>query len=483
MRRSRSSPAAAARRSWWSCAPGGTANRRNIGCAPWRTGVERGAITDEGVDRLRARIGVAQPHPQPPHYRLPERGRVPPRRRGLRRRQPAVVRSRPRHARPCGRARSRRRTSSAATRSSARTRSRRSIRRRRGAAEGRPARAAPTRSTPAASASGGRRCGRASDVGRRNALVGVHDKQSEFADRAVHEWTAEVFAARDPDVALAAQYRLMIRTERDEGARSGKYDDDRDPARTPTTRSRAIDAAYADERTPARRRAALVGGRRGGRRGRPAREGPAARHRHGLLARRHGHGPLRREGAAPRLPAAPAGAAVLPARRPQHPRRAAARALGPRVGARGPATRQTYDYGRMRETWLIHLCTDWMGDDAWLWKLDCEFRKFNYVGDTHWMRGRVTRKLPRRRRPAGGRPRRLGREPAGRDHHARATPRSCCRAASTGRSGCPIRPVAPRPVPGCSTPWPPGSATRSSPDDPGVGARASTSRTTARCCA
>jgi hypothetical protein len=33
-----------------------------------------------------------------------------------------------------------------------------------------------------------------------------------------------------------------------------------------------------------------------------------------------------------------------------------------------------------------------MGDDAWLWKLDCQFRKFNYVGDTHWMRGRVVRK-------------------------------------------------------------------------------------------
>ena len=46
----------------------------------------------------------------------------------------------------------------------------------------------------------------------------------------------------------------------------------------------------------------------------------------------------------------------------------------------------------MRETWLVHLCTDWMGDDAWLWRLDCEFRKFNWVGDTHWMRGRVTRK-------------------------------------------------------------------------------------------
>ena len=52
----------------------------------------------------------------------------------------------------------------------------------------------------------------------------------------------------------------------------------------------------------------------------------------------------------------------------------------------------TYDYGRMRETWLVHLCTDWMGDDAWLWKLECEFRLFNYVGDTHRMQGLVTRR-------------------------------------------------------------------------------------------
>ena len=58
--------------------------------------------------------------------------------------------------------------------------------------------------------------------------------------------------------------------------------------------------------------------------------------------------------------------------------------------ARRAGNPASYDYGRMRETWLIHLCTEWMGDDAWLWKLDCQFRKFNYVGDTHWMRGRVT---------------------------------------------------------------------------------------------
>jgi hypothetical protein len=32
-----------------------------------------------------------------------------------------------------------------------------------------------------------------------------------------------------------------------------------------------------------------------------------------------------------------------------------------------------------------------MGDEAWLWKLSSEFRAFNYVGDTQWISGRVTR--------------------------------------------------------------------------------------------
>ena len=59
--------------------------------------------------------------------------------------------------------------------------------------------------------------------------------------------------------------------------------------------------------------------------------------------------------------------------------------------ARRSGNPTTFDYGRMRETWLIHLCTDWMGDDAWLWRLDCQFRRFNYVGDTQWLRGTVTR--------------------------------------------------------------------------------------------
>lgn len=53
----------------------------------------------------------------------------------------------------------------------------------------------------------------------------------------------------------------------------------------------------------------------------------------------------------------------------------------------------SYDYGGMRETWLVHALTDWMGDDGWLWKLRCEHRKFNYIGDTTIVRGKVIDKV------------------------------------------------------------------------------------------
>ena len=52
----------------------------------------------------------------------------------------------------------------------------------------------------------------------------------------------------------------------------------------------------------------------------------------------------------------------------------------------------SYDYGGLRETWLCHLVTDWMGDDAWLWKLYCEHRRFNFMGDTTWLDGEVVDK-------------------------------------------------------------------------------------------
>jgi acyl dehydratase len=52
----------------------------------------------------------------------------------------------------------------------------------------------------------------------------------------------------------------------------------------------------------------------------------------------------------------------------------------------------SYDYGGMRETFLTNLITNWMGDEGWLWKMSCQHRKFVYTGDTYWIKGKVKRK-------------------------------------------------------------------------------------------
>jgi acyl dehydratase len=225
-------------------------------------------------------------------------------------------------------------------------------------------------------------------VFRRNALVGVLDKASEFAGRAVHEWTAQVF--RDGEGALlAGQYRLMIRTEREKARERKKYDD---VTIQPYTDEQldAIDEQYAREAPrgaeprwwedvgPGDEVGPLVKG--------PLTVTDMICWHVGMGMGLYGVKPLR----------------LGWRNRQRVPRFFHKDELGvpdvlQRVHwdpayARRSGNPTTYDYGRMRETWLIHLCTDWMGDDAWLWKLDCEFRLFNYVGDTHWMRGRVTRR-------------------------------------------------------------------------------------------
>ena len=58
-----------------------------------------------------------------------------------------------------------------------------------------------------------------------------------------------------------------------------------------------------------------------------------------------------------------------------------------KLGFPGP-----YDYGAQREVWFTHLISNWMGDDAWLWKLTAQHHKFNFIGDTTWMTGEVTGK-------------------------------------------------------------------------------------------
>jgi acyl dehydratase len=51
-----------------------------------------------------------------------------------------------------------------------------------------------------------------------------------------------------------------------------------------------------------------------------------------------------------------------------------------------------YDYGVMRDCWLSHFMTDWMGDDGWLVGQSSEIRKFNYMGDSHILTGEVVGK-------------------------------------------------------------------------------------------
>jgi acyl dehydratase len=224
-------------------------------------------------------------------------------------------------------------------------------------------------------------------VWRRNALVGVLEKASEFAGRAVHEWTGQVF--RDDERLLSAQLRLMVRTER-EAARRHDAGERHGPDPYTDDELASIDEQYARER------------RRGadprwwddveeGDELEPRVKGPLTVTdmicwHVGMGMGLYGVRPYRlafenRQ----RIP------------RFYHRDELNIPDVMQRVHwdpefARRSGNPTTFDYGRMRETWFIHLCTDWMGDDGWLWKLDCEFRRFNYVGDTQWMRGHVVRK-------------------------------------------------------------------------------------------
>jgi hypothetical protein len=234
-------------------------------------------------------------------------------------------------------------------------------------------------------------------VFRRNALVGVHDKPSEFAKRAIHEWTAQVFRDEDGHL-LTGQYRLMIRTEREQARERRKYDA-LEPAHYDAEQIEAIDALYRAEtrRGPEPRwfEDVAEGDAIG-----PLVKGPLTVTdmicwHVGVGMGLYGVKPLRlgfeNRQRIPRFYQTDAQGVPDVMQRCHWDPEFARRAGNP----------TTYDYGRMREAWLMHLCTDWMGDDAWLWKLDCQFRRFNFVGDTHWMRGRVARKyLAEGHRPA-----------------------------------------------------------------------------------
>jgi acyl dehydratase len=233
-------------------------------------------------------------------------------------------------------------------------------------------------------------------VFRRNALVAVLDKPSDFAERGIHEWSGQVFGTEDGAL-LSAQYRLMIRTERTR-ARDRKKNQSVETRPYSDDEIAEIDAQYAREvprgATPRWWEDVGEGDHIG-----PMVKGPLTVTdivcwHVGMGMGLYGVQPLRlgwrnRQ----RIPR-------FFHRDPLNIPDVMQRVHWDPEFAQRSGNPTTFDYGRMRETWLVHLCTDWMGDDAWLWRLDCEFRRFNYVGDTQWLRGTVVRKYV----ADGGRP-------------------------------------------------------------------------------
>ncbi len=51
-----------------------------------------------------------------------------------------------------------------------------------------------------------------------------------------------------------------------------------------------------------------------------------------------------------------------------------------------------YDLGPQRISWVCQLMTDWMGNDGFLKRLDIQLRRPNFLGNTVWCQGKVTKK-------------------------------------------------------------------------------------------
>lgn len=60
--------------------------------------------------------------------------------------------------------------------------------------------------------------------------------------------------------------------------------------------------------------------------------------------------------------------------------------------ARAMGVPTAYDVGWQRQCWHIHLLTNWMGDDGWIKKCNAEYRRFVYLSDVIWIKGKVVRK-------------------------------------------------------------------------------------------
>jgi acyl dehydratase len=51
-----------------------------------------------------------------------------------------------------------------------------------------------------------------------------------------------------------------------------------------------------------------------------------------------------------------------------------------------------YDIGALRQTMVSHYLHNYVGDDAWVYRIRYEFRNFNYMGDVTWLTGEILEK-------------------------------------------------------------------------------------------
>jgi hypothetical protein len=61
--------------------------------------------------------------------------------------------------------------------------------------------------------------------------------------------------------------------------------------------------------------------------------------------------------------------------------------------ARAQGLPYQYDVGYQRHAWQIHLLTNYAGDEGWVKKSSCQYRRFVYFSDVVWLTGKVLEKF------------------------------------------------------------------------------------------
>lgn len=219
----------------------------------------------------------------------------------------------------------------------------------------------------------------------RVALHSLTEKQGRFAGRQFHEVDRASYLNQDGEV-VARLFSHCMRTERDTAREKGKYAG-LEPKRWTAEEIAAVDAEYAREEIRGSRprywEDVAVGEELT-----PVVKGPLTVTDFigwemgwgSIYVRAHGIGVAYRQKHPGAYLRDRLGIPDVPER--VHWDDEYARA----VGAPG-----AYDYGPQRSSWLMHLMTNWMGDDGWLKIFSCQIRRFVIVGDLVRCKGKVSR--------------------------------------------------------------------------------------------